>query len=126
MKIFQFLVIMCMASLSMTISTSYYQIENLNELAYDYEENALMKESLCKCQNDGICVIDHDFCVCSPNFTGRRCEISINVVASRQGCGRLSNGETEFLDCAKCTCTNKFLTLNSISTLKTKPTPKLS
>ena len=117
MKCLQLFAIMCVASLSMAIPTSYYHIENVDEVEYEYEENVPKEESLCKCQNGGICVMDNDFCACKPDFTGRRCEISINAAASRQGCGRLLNGETEFLDCAKCTCTNQFLTCIALSSV---------
>ena len=118
MKCFQLIALLSVASLSMAIPFSYYHIDNLEGAEYEYEATEAPKEeSLCKCQNGGICVLDNDFCACKPGFTGRRCEISTNAEASQQGCGRLLNGETEFLDCAKCTCANQFLTCIALSSV---------
>lgn len=79
---------------------------------YDYETDT---ES-CKCKNGGICVLDNDFCVCPPNFTGRHCEIDLTKQQFKS-CGNLLDGESEFIGCSKCTCTDQFITCKAMSTL---------
>lgn len=75
---------------------------------YDYATDVT-----CACQNGGICALDNDFCICPPEFTGRRCEIKIEK-DNANNCGNLMNGESEYLDCAKCTCRQRILTCNAL------------
>lgn len=77
------------------------------EYEYDYTE--------CKCQNNGICVLDNDFCVCQPGFTGKYCEINIEKDFAL-GCGKMLNNEYEYTKCSKCQCKNQLLTCDAITT----------
>ncbi|RNA17678.1 cryptic -like [Brachionus plicatilis] len=84
------------------------------ELNIDYDKDYYSSDLDCACLNGGFCVLDNDFCVCPPEFTGRRCELKIEVDNSNK-CGHLLNGESEFLDCAKCTCNKRILTCQALT-----------
>lgn len=79
----------------------------------DYENDYYTSDMECACLNGGFCVLDNDFCVCPPEFTGRKCEIKIEKDNSKS-CGNLLNGESEYLDCAKCTCNQRVLTCQAL------------
>jgi len=79
----------------------------------DYNINDETTE--CKCMNGGICVLDNDFCVCRPEYTGRYCEINIEKDISL-GCGKLLNNEIEISKCSKCKCIRQLLTCDALIT----------
>lgn len=83
-----------------------FLIDSEVDSEYDYDMT-------CLCLNGGICALDNDFCICPPEFTGRRCEIKIEKDNSNS-CGNLMNGESEYLDCAKCTCRQRILTCHAL------------
>ena len=87
-----------------------YSLVNKKTIEYEYEA-----ETECACKNGGICALDNDFCVCPADFTGRRCELNLNVDA-RLGCGQMLNNEDEYLECAKCKCSRNLLTCMALST----------
>ncbi len=79
----------------------------------DYNINDETTE--CKCMNGGICVLDNDFCVCKPEYTGRYCETNIEKDLSL-GCGKLLNNEIEISKCSKCKCIRQLLTCDALIT----------
>ncbi len=81
----------------------------------DYTSDKSNPHTECSCQNNGACVLD--FCVCQPDFTGRHCEIDLKSAQAKLGCGRLINGESEFIECARCKCTDQFLTCTALATM---------
>ncbi len=102
-------------------SSHIVEKENINKrtiIDYEYESssNKISNDnSECKCLNEGLCVLDNDFCVCKPEFTGRYCEINLEK-DNFLGCGRMLNNEFEFSKCSKCKCINQILTCNAIAT----------
>ena len=95
-------------------SASIQEITDYNDDYYYYDY--VTENDSCKCQNGGVCVLDNDFCACPPNFTGRYCEIDLTKQQSKS-CGSLLDGESEFIGCSKCTCTDQFITCTAMSTL---------
>jgi hypothetical protein len=120
------------ASLQKASSNQHVQAKNQSESASKVPTSPI---SICKCKNGGICVLDNDFCVCDTGFTGRYCEFNLSQSSADQienqesdqdyeyerksetfkGCGTLMNGETEYLNCAKCTCTDQMLLCTALS-----------
>jgi hypothetical protein len=123
-------------------SNNNIQLPNIND--YEYSDDSKIQNSKCKCKNGGICVLDNDFCVCSIEYTGRFCEFELptsnddesvaenieqfnqnkeeilnennnELIDDINGCGSLMNGQTEYLNCAKCTCLNRILTCTALS-----------
>jgi hypothetical protein len=81
--------------------------ENSGDLLYEYETGD------CSCKNNGVCVLDSDFCVCKPEFTGRYCEIEVRDKFN--SCGALFlNNEYQYLDCSKCWCSRNVLSCEAI------------
>lgn len=128
---------------SILYESNNVQLSKVND--YEYNDNSdKTVNSKCKCKNGGICVLDNDFCVCSNEYTGRWCEIELptsndqtnaeniesmnedkdnedqtditsELIYDINGCGSLMNGQTEYLNCAKCTCMNQILTCTALS-----------
>ena len=100
------------------LAASLYEPNRLiDEADYYSDEDAMeLQESSdgCKCRNGGTCVLNDDFCVCKPKFSGRYCEIDLEQDLT-QTCGKLLHGESEFVECAKCFCSNQILTCIAIS-----------
>jgi hypothetical protein len=105
--------------LLITVCLRQIDSASISDASYDYYDDytadQLTAQTSCSCQNGGACVLD--FCVCLPGFTGRHCEINLSSPQAKLGCGRLINGETEFLECARCKCTDQFLTCTALATL---------
>ncbi|CAF1156518.1 unnamed protein product, partial [Brachionus calyciflorus] len=94
----------------LSVPINFEETESDDNLSNDYYTN----DENCLCLNGGYCVLDNDFCVCQPGFTGRQCEVKIESDNSNN-CGNLLNGESEILDCAKCTCNRRVLTCEALS-----------
>jgi hypothetical protein len=71
------------------------------------------KPNTCLCTNGGICILSNDLCVCQRGFTGRYCEIDMNVdKATRElySCGSLKHQYSEYRRCSLCQCSFSLLT----------------
>lgn len=119
---FQLVVILLTASVLAVVDSASI-LESAMTKNYDYNDyndysgpsSLDYQDTQCSCKNGGACVLD--FCVCMPHFTGRQCEIDLRGPKVALGCGRLINGESEFVKCAKCTCEDQILTCISLSTM---------
>lgn len=74
-----------------------------DEVFYEYEN-----PDGCKCMNGGDCT-DLGFCNCRHGFTGRFCETRTSE-GVRFGCGSMIHNEQTFVDCSRCTCSNRVVT----------------
>jgi hypothetical protein len=98
------------------ITSSSSSVNNDDDIVENYENDddqqwsQQHQPSQCKCKNGGMCALDDDFCVCSPKFTGRYCEIVLE--SDHDGslaCGQMQHGEIEYNRCAKCECGQRLL-----------------
>jgi hypothetical protein len=108
-NIIRFLPILILFSVTLQFVSSKVILskENSGDLLYEYET------SECSCKNNGVCVLDSDFCVCKPEYTGRYCELEMRDTKNSCG-GQFLNNEYQYLDCSKCWCSRNVLSCEAI------------